>query len=110
MAGQKVGSNHKVTARPKPEVSVDWSVFSATFMTIFLAELGDKTQFAAMSVSAQSKSTGSVLLATVLALAVAGALGVVFGSVLGQFINPHKMKYVSGTVFILMGVWILVGK
>lgn len=89
---------------------MDWSVFSATFATIFLAELGDKTQFAALTVSAQSKSTGSVLLATVLALAIAGALGVLGGSVLGQFINPQKMKYISGSVFILMGLWILIGK
>jgi putative Ca2+/H+ antiporter (TMEM165/GDT1 family) len=89
---------------------MDWSVFSATFITIFLAELGDKTQFAAMTVSSQSKSILPVLLGTVLALAVAGSLGVLFGSVLGRYINPQKMKYISGSVFILMGCWILLKK
>lgn len=86
---------------------MDWSVFSATFLTIFLAELGDKTQFAAMAVSAQSKSTMSVVLGVVLALSVAGVLGVVFGRVLGQYIEPEKMRYVSGLAFLAMGAWIL---
>lgn len=89
---------------------MDWSVFSATFITIFLAELGDKTQFAAMAVASQSKSTMSVLLGVVIAMAVGGALGVGFGSVLGKFFDPEKMKYVSGVTFIAMGAWILLKK
>jgi putative Ca2+/H+ antiporter (TMEM165/GDT1 family) len=60
---------------------VDWGVFLSTFITIFLAELGDKTQFAALAAASQTKSTTSVLLATVLALSVAGTLGVAAGSV-----------------------------
>ncbi|MCB0357092.1 MAG: TMEM165/GDT1 family protein [Bdellovibrionales bacterium] len=89
---------------------MDWSVFGATFLTIFLAELGDKTQFAAFAVSAQSKSTLSVLLGTVLALAVAGSLGVIFGSFLGKYIDPQKMKFIAGIAFIVMGAWILLKK
>ena len=86
---------------------MDWSIFSATFVTIFLAEIGDKTQFAAMAAASQTKSTTSVLLGTVMALAIAGSLGVVAGSLLGKFINPEKMRYVSGTAFVIMGLWIL---
>lgn len=89
---------------------MNWSVFSATFVTIFLAELGDKTQFAAIAVSAQSRSTLAVLLGTVLALCCAGTLGVALGAVVGKWIDPSKMKYVSGSVFILMGIWILLKK
>lgn len=89
---------------------MDWSVFSATFLTIFVAEIGDKTQFAALAAASQTKSTYSVLLATILALSLAGALGVVFGSVLGKYIDPEKMKYLSGTAFVVMGVWILIKK
>ena len=72
-----------------------------------IAEIGDKTQFAAIAASAQTKSIFSVLLATVLALAVAGSLGVIAGSFLSQFIDPTKMKYVSGSTFLIMGLWIL---
>lgn len=86
---------------------MDWSAFSATFLTIFLAEIGDKTQFAAVAVSSQTQSTWSVLMGTIVALASAGALGVLCGSVLGKYINPEIMKYVSGSAFILMGTWIL---
>ncbi|MFT6632750.1 MAG: putative Ca2+/H+ antiporter (TMEM165/GDT1 family) [Bacteriovoracaceae bacterium] len=89
---------------------MDWSIFSATFITIFIAEIGDKTQFAAMAAASQTKSTMSVLVATILALAVAGTLGVVAGSLLSKYIDPVKMKYFSGSAFIIMGTWILVKK
>jgi putative Ca2+/H+ antiporter (TMEM165/GDT1 family) len=89
---------------------MDWSIFSATFITIFIAEIGDKTQFAAMAAASQTKSTMSVLVATILALAIAGALGVAAGSILSKFIDPQKMKYFSGSAFVLMGFWILLKK
>ena len=89
---------------------MDWKVFIATFTTIFVAELGDKTQFAAMAVSAGSSKTYTVLLAVVLALAVAGGLGVMLGSVLGRFIDPVVMKNISGLLFIVMGGWIIFNK
>lgn len=86
---------------------MDWSVFSATFVTIFVAEIGDKTQFAALAAASQTKSTYSVLFATILALALAAVLGVLGGTVLGKFMDPSKMKLISGSAFILMGSWIL---
>ncbi len=89
---------------------MDFKVFSATFITIFLAELGDKTQFAAMAVSATTTSTTSVLLGVVFALALAGTLGVLAGSLLGNVLNPQMMKYISGALLILMGAWILIKK
>ncbi len=89
---------------------MDWKIFASTFVTIFLAEMGDKTQFAAMAASSQSKSTLTVLLAVVLALGLAGALGVLFGRYIGEFLSPQIMKYVSGTLFILVGIWVLTGK
>ncbi len=89
---------------------MDWKLFTATFATIFIAEIGDKTQFAAMAATSQTRSTMTVLLATVCALAIAGSLGVAGGTILSKYIDPEKLKYVSGTAFILMGVWILFKK
>ncbi len=86
---------------------MDWKLFAATFVTIFLAELGDKTQFAAVAASAQSKSTSTVMLAVVLALASAGALGVIAGKFLGIYLRPEFTKWLSGGLFIVMGLWIL---
>ncbi len=86
---------------------MDWKVFFTTFVTIFIAELGDKTQFAAIAASSGSMSKFSVLAGVVLGLAFAGVLGVVVGSVLGEILHPDIMKWVSGSLFIVVGVWIL---
>lgn len=87
---------------------MDWKLFFATFGTIFLAELGDKTQFAAIMASAQSKTMIEVLLAVVLALSFAGILGVLAGKYLSTLLSPQLLKYTSGSFFILMGVWIII--
>jgi putative Ca2+/H+ antiporter (TMEM165/GDT1 family) len=89
---------------------MDWKVFATTFATIFIAEMGDKTQFAALAASSGSKSTFSVLLGVVLALSLAGALGVLAGKVLGSFIDPSYIRWVSGSLFIAVGLWILLSK
>ncbi len=89
---------------------MDKSVFITTFLTIFVAEIGDKTQFAAFALASQEKSVGTILFATVLALSLAAILGVFFGSLLGRFIDPEKMRYISGISFVLMGVWIFIKK
>lgn len=89
---------------------MDWKIFASTFVTIFLAEMGDKTQFAALAASSETKSTLTVLLAVILALGLAGTLGVLFGRYLGDLINPQIMKYISGTLFILVGLWVMTVK
>lgn len=89
---------------------MDWKVFITTFLTIFIAEIGDKTQFAALAVASQTKSILSVLMATILALSLAGSIGVLAGSLLSKFIDPEKIKYISGMSFILMGMWIFLKK
>lgn len=86
---------------------MDYKLFLATFVTIFLAELGDKTQFAAVAASAGTKSTFTVLLAVVLALSIAGALGVVAGRFIGMHLSPELMRWMSGGLFVIIGVWIL---
>lgn len=89
---------------------MDWSVFLSTFSLIFVAEIGDKTQFAAMAASANNKSTLSVMLAVVLALSLAGVLGVFAGKFLSSALDPRFMKWISGTLFIGIGIWTLVSK
>lgn len=89
---------------------MEWKIFLSTFLTIFLAEMGDKTQFAALAAGAKSDSTLSVLFGVVLGLSLAGALGVLFGKALGEFMNPVYLKYISGGLFVIVGAWILIGK
>ncbi len=86
---------------------MNWQIFGTTFLTIFVAEMGDKTQFAAMASSAESKGAWEVLWAVIAALALAGALGFFAGKILSEFLSPQILKVASGSLFILMGLWIL---
>jgi putative Ca2+/H+ antiporter (TMEM165/GDT1 family) len=89
------------------EMCMDKSLFGATFVTVFLAELGDKTQFAAMSATARSGALVTVFLAASAALVCATAIGVLVGGALFKVIPEAAMKYVAGSAFIAVGIWVL---
>ena len=89
---------------------MDWRVFLTTFGVIFLAEMGDKTQLAAMTMSAQSKRPWTVFLAAALALAAVSAIGVLVGSVLGNYLPLIWIKRAAACAFIVIGILILTGK
>ena len=84
------------------------SLFWATFVTVFLAELGDKTQLAAMTATARSGALLTVFLAASAALVCATAIGVVVGGALFKVIPEHMVKYAAGLAFIGVGIWVLV--
>jgi putative Ca2+/H+ antiporter (TMEM165/GDT1 family) len=89
---------------------MDWRVFLTTFGVIFLAEMGDKTQLAAMTMAAQSKRPWAVFFAAALALTAVSAIGVVVGSVVGDYLPLVWVKRVAAVAFIVIGVLILAGK
>lgn len=86
---------------------MNWTLFLTTFLTIFVAEMGDKTQMAAVAASAQSKGAWEVAAAVALALMCAGLLGVLAGRFLAEWINPVILKSLAGGLFILMGIFML---
>ncbi len=89
---------------------MDWRVLMTTFGIIFLAELGDKTQIAAMTMAAQKQRPWEVFLGAALALVAVSAIGVVVGNLLGQYLPVEWIKRVAGAVFIVIGVLVLIGK
>lgn len=89
---------------------MDLKVFLSTFGLIFLAELGDKTQLAAISMVSSTKKPFAVFLGASVAMIVVTALGVIFGGVLMKFVPERIMHIISGAFFILIGLLILVGK
>lgn len=89
---------------------MDWRVFLTTFGVIFLAEMGDKTQLAAMTMTAQTKRPWAVFIASALALTAVSAIGVLVGSVIGNYISLIWIKRVSAVAFIVIGVLILMDK
>lgn len=92
---------------------MDWKLFFATFVTVFLAELGDKTQLAVMSQSAsadpamRTKVLWIVFFAGALALTLSTALGVLVGGVLNRYVPERYVKLCAGALFILMGALLL---
>ena len=89
---------------------MDWRVFLTTFGVIFLAEMGDKTQLAAMTMAAQTKRPWAVFFAAALALTAVSAIGVAVGSVVGDYIPLVWVKRVAAVAFILIGGLMLANK
>jgi putative Ca2+/H+ antiporter (TMEM165/GDT1 family) len=89
---------------------MDWKLFVSTFGAIFVAELGDKTQLAALSLSAGSKSKWIVFLASALALTASSAIAVAVGEGVSRVVSPLWLKRAAGVIFIVLGVLFLVRK
>lgn len=89
---------------------MDFRVLITTFGIIFLAEMGDKTQLAAMTMAGQSKKPWAVFLGASTALIAVSALGVLVGSVVGDYVPLVWVKRVAAGAFIVIGVLMLAGK
>ena len=89
---------------------MDWKICAATFGTIWLAELGDKTQLAAIMMTSKTGRPLSVFLGAVLALTVVTLLGVLFGEGLMRVIPEHLIKNIAAGAFIVIGVLMLLGR
>lgn len=89
---------------------MDWKIFGTAFLTLFLAELGDKTQLAVITMTSSTESKLSVLLGASLALVVVTVIGVAVGGVLSQYIPTEWLQRIVAVAFILIGVLMLAGK
>jgi putative Ca2+/H+ antiporter (TMEM165/GDT1 family) len=85
--------------------------FGTVFVTVFLAEIGDKTQLATMLFAADAKTTKWVVFAgSALALILAAAIGVLVGAQIERFISPRTLKIVAGVGFIAIGIWTIASR
>ena len=89
---------------------MDWRVMLTTFGVIFLAEMGDKTQLAAMTMAAQSRRPWAVFIGASLALACVSAIGVAVGGLLGEYLPLVWIKRAAALAFIVIGVLMLFSK
>lgn len=90
---------------------MDVKLFVTVFSTIFIAELGDKTQLATVLYAADgSHSRWTIFAAAAAALVCASALGVLAGSWIAESVSPKLVRAVAGVGFIAVGVWILLGR
>jgi putative Ca2+/H+ antiporter (TMEM165/GDT1 family) len=88
---------------------MDWRLLFTVFTTVFVAEIGDKTQLATLLyASGVEVSKLTVFLGASLALILISALGVLVGSALSHYINPKDLAWVAGVGFIAVGIWTIV--
>jgi len=87
---------------------MDYKIFLTVFVTVFVAEVGDKTQLATMLFAADKEvSKLTVFFGASLALIIASALGVLAGGILSQYISEKQLNYLAGVGFIGIGIWTL---
>lgn len=89
---------------------MDWKIFGTAFLTLFLAELGDKTQLAIITMTAKTDSKLAVFLGASLALVLVSLLGVLVGGILSQYVPAEWLQRIVAVAFIIIGVLMLFGK
>ena len=86
---------------------MDFKLLASAFVSVFVAELGDKTQLATLSMAAGGQSKLAVFIGSALALCATSAIAVVAGGFVSRFVSPIWLRRIAGGVFILLGAWFL---
>ena len=87
---------------------IDYRLFATVFATVFLAELGDKTQLATLLYASDvERSRAVVFVAAGSALVVSTGVAVIAGQALGSVLSPDVMRRVAAVGFIAIGLWML---
>ncbi|MEO1133782.1 MAG: TMEM165/GDT1 family protein [Cyanobacteria bacterium J06639_1] len=92
---------------PLLETSTPWQWIALTFATVFVAEMGDKTQLATMLMSAKEKSPWPIFIGSASALVAASAVSVLLGDWLSKLIPPEFMQLAAGGSFVVIGLFVL---
>ncbi len=88
---------------------MDLKLLTTVFITVFVAELGDKTQLATLLFAADKEhSTLTVFIGAAAALTLSAGIGAVVGSLISNLISPKILHYIAGSGFILIGLWTLI--
>jgi putative Ca2+/H+ antiporter (TMEM165/GDT1 family) len=89
---------------------MDWNLLGISFVTVFLSELGDKSQLAAIALGGSSKSLRAVFLGTAAALLFTSLIGVLLGGGAAQLLPIRWVKAIAAISFAVMGVRLLMAK
>ncbi len=100
-------------SKPKQEVSDSndstpfFTILITSFSTIFLAELGDKTQLATLILSAQSGRPLIIFIGAALALISTSLLGVLIGRWIANNLPRQRFTLVSGIIMLILGIYLV---
>ncbi len=83
---------------------MDWNLLGLSFFVVFLAELGDKSQLAAISLSGSCSHPRAIFLGTATALIFASLLGVLLGEGVAQLLPTQVLKAIAAIGFAFMGL------
>jgi putative Ca2+/H+ antiporter (TMEM165/GDT1 family) len=87
---------------------MDLKLFATVFATIFVAELGDKTQLATLLYASDASHPKlTVFAASASALVLSSALGVLAGALVSEFVSPKILRWIAGLGFIAVGAWVI---
>jgi putative Ca2+/H+ antiporter (TMEM165/GDT1 family) len=89
---------------------VNWNIVVSTFVAVFFAELGDKTQLSTMMLASSKKAPVSVFVGSAVALVLSSLIGVLVGDTLYRVVPAHIIRTVAGVGFLVIGALILFGK
>ncbi|MBX3616934.1 TMEM165/GDT1 family protein [Nitrosomonas sp.] len=88
---------------------MEYKILLTVFVTVFIAELGDKTQLATLLFAADKEvSKLTVFVGASLALIATSAIGVLAGSFISEHISAKYLHYLAGVGFIVIGIWTLI--
>jgi Ca2+/H+ antiporter, TMEM165/GDT1 family len=95
------------TPPPDNQKSGVWTTFFSTFITIFFAEMGDKTQLATLLLSAQSGSPWVVFIGSSAALIATSLVGVLLGRYLAKVLSPETLDIAAGMLLMVISILLL---
>ncbi|MGB9094812.1 MAG: TMEM165/GDT1 family protein [Gallionella sp.] len=87
---------------------MDWRTLATVFVSVFVAEMGDKTQLATLLFASDREvSKWTIFLGASLALVAASGIGVMVGGVLSNYVDEKHLHYFAGAGFVIIGIWTL---
>ena len=87
---------------------VDWKILAAVFASVFVAEMGDKTQLATLLFASDKEvSKWTIFFGASMALVATSAIGVLVGSALSNYVSEKHLHYFAGAGFVIIGLWTL---
>jgi putative Ca2+/H+ antiporter (TMEM165/GDT1 family) len=89
---------------------MDWKLLATTFGAVFIAELGDKTQLATLSLASGKVSRLAVFLGSAGALVCTSLLAVLAGEAISRSVPPSYLRRAAGVIFLVLGALYLFRK
>jgi putative Ca2+/H+ antiporter (TMEM165/GDT1 family) len=86
---------------------MDWHLLGLSFVTVFLSELGDKSQLAAIALSGRGQSRKAVFFGTAGALLLTSLLGALAGGAVSQFLPTRILKAIAAVGFAILAIRLL---